>query len=425
MLPKWTFAAALGTGFVAYGYYRDRRQVQALTAPAPLIVATDLEPDDCFALLVLRLRGVTPKGILVGEGCSTAKVQRMRTLAPYLGWQSAHILQGMPSDTCLLEFEEPRDYLEDTVREPVCGTTSWARTLGAVLDDGFDCRELTVLEDLNPIRQPTLLFLKPPRELVHAEKTEPEEAKKLFARVRLVLYGSYNLRQVGYENVVGWLDPAKTPFQSVILYENHGSMDYDGAFKTLREDNMEPWGSFHGREARKVHSLGQYARRLRAFMQQWDAYILKDCDQTCAAIEETPGWQSDPVQQSRWSRNKSCADAVRPYAGRQIAAADPVLAAILDHRMFRTNLHPVQRASWTPGQPYLDIVDDANANASGGRVARYKGMVPDDIKWELYGAWTILFPEFELRENRKAELQAQAAKAAKAAKAAIAAHSSA
>ena len=116
--------------------------------PAPLVVATDLEPDDCLALLMLRLRGITPKAVMVGEGCAPLKVKRMQMLAPMLGWHNTRIVQGMSSATSALEYVE-----EGTCGDAAGCTTaggdaavctapvSWVAFLADLLDTGPDFRE--------------------------------------------------------------------------------------------------------------------------------------------------------------------------------------------------------------------------------------------------------------------------------------------
>ena len=413
----------LGFGAVCSNVLAARHQRKC--HPAPLVVATDLEPDDCLALLMLRMRGITPKAVMVGEGCAPLKVKRMQMLAPMLGWHNTRIVQGMSSTTSALEYVE-----EGTCGDAAGCTTaggdaavctapvSWVAFLADLLDTGPDFREEDstwegwLAHKLDPhiggargsepnlVREPTFLFLKPPRELVAAQEQDPAGAKALFGRARLVLYGSFNLRQVGYGSVVSWLDPATTPFRRVILHENHGCLYGDGSMKPLSRDTMVPWGKRYGRMPTPEHKqdpgLAEYVRRMRAFMVAWDNHVLRDCNDTCAEIEAREGWRDSPTLRASWHRNRSCADAIAPFLGQQIAAADPALAAMLDDYVFNLSLRAIEKASWTAGQPYmtLTVSDKSEWYAEApSKVVRYKELEEDDVLWELFAPWSLLFPE--------------------------------
>jgi hypothetical protein len=273
----------------------------------PTVVLTDLEPDDVQALGILARRWpiFDVRTVLVGEGNPTAKVAVARDLLAALQYKDVRVAPGCAS-TKLFPGEE---------------------VLKGNADDApYDAANalLAALEAAGPA--PVLVCLKPPREMQVALAEFPDRAVKVFGRTTLVMYGSFNLRALGYSHTLPLVQDATTPFQRVLLYETHACRGVP---------NLNP---------RTVPGLeGWFARWRPAFAallwqrcRVWDADILRDCIETCAS-EELEGRRGSPL----WARNDKCRAEVEAHAGRQFVPADGVLALMAFNPRFDAYCHPV------------------------------------------------------------------------------------
>jgi len=369
----------------------------ALASPppsTPLVVLTDLEPDDMLALKVLHSRKMRPSAIIVGEGCTRAKLARARLYAHQLGWRDTLIVQGVGSSKTFPDEGSDLDPLAVALVEgalpPIQRTDAEPKTETETEAVRWDVRLKAVLQHNvsggTGVQKPTILCLKPPRELVCAEAgAGPDGAAALFGPVRLVLYGSFNLREVSYGSVLHWLKPDTTPYNQVLWYENFGGMA--GKTTNLNPDTI-PEG-----DRSTPPSKGWFDECLRAVAASWDAFILKDCEDTCAAIEAAnPLWRDDPAAVASWDRNDTCATSVRKHAGRQIVAADPVLALVFDNPMFSQYSRAVENVVLPAGSPYPVVTfseeDDGNPRM---KVIQYKALPDARVLASLGPVWAEAF----------------------------------
>lgn len=147
-------------------------------------------------MLQLRLRGVQPSALIVGEGDVAKKVERAGVYLTLLGWEKGTVVvPGVGSHNVFdgdgddLALPGVRDVGAVEAVLPTDATT-WVSTLTTLVDR----RDM---KSSHRFPQPTLLYLKPPRELKLAESQDPAGAEALFGRVTLTLYGSWNLREGG------------------------------------------------------------------------------------------------------------------------------------------------------------------------------------------------------------------------------------
>lgn len=229
-----------GMGYIFKGVYM-RKQASFKALPAPLVVATDLDSSDMFALLVLKLRGIEPKALLVGVGvgdgdgdgddATESKRVRAMTCARLLGWARTEILACAPTKT---EF---------------------ATTLNRVLNGREDQCGFVLKDDSVPVRVPTLLYFKAPHELVLAL----QHHTALFANTRLVIpeHRATELRP--------WMTSSTCPFQQIVVLRKQ---DFNVFLGTLNSRTMTSTYDIQGPYVKERFQpdsdLGKYCSAVRA-----------------------------------------------------------------------------------------------------------------------------------------------------------------
>lgn len=256
-------------------------------------VATDLEPDDMLALAVLKARGFHIRYGIVGEGDPEAKSPRFAAYTEALGFpvRDSDILEGCPSDKQFPGEQVP------------------------AYPGPKPKHTFTFFESMVDAGVTHVMYLKPPRELMVMWTTNRPRAQALFSRIHLAIYGSFNLRTIGYV-ATAWITDPDTPFASVRLYQNvNGCLDRDGA--PVKNLNPITCPEFFARYSP--------TSQLAQVMSTWDKDVVDDCHKTCRELGD-PEQLKDAAAKARWHRNAECAAQVSAYFGRQFVAADPVLA---------------------------------------------------------------------------------------------------
>jgi hypothetical protein len=261
-----------------------------------ICVATDLEPDDVLALAVLHGRKFAIKAVLVGEGDPRAKSHRALEYLSALGVADAVVTAGAPSDK-LFPGEAP------SAADTAFDAPSAFRYFEGLVDSGIK----------------HVLYLKPPRELLAMWTADQARARTLFQHLHLGLYGSFNLRVLGYVKTAWMTSADECPFASVRLYQNVGGLADDFTGEAIKNLNPGTCPEFFGRAV---------DGHLKQVMHVWDSDVVKDCVDTCAGLGGIDG-PPNGMDDERWRRNRTCYDQVSANFGRQIVAADPVLAAVV------------------------------------------------------------------------------------------------
>jgi hypothetical protein len=336
---KMCGAAAGAAGVVALGAYaysrysRYSRHQQTKGTARPKLwmqVYTDMEPDDMLALGVLQLRGYTHTKVIAGEGNAFERQNRVtdlvhRCLGPYtkggIHWASSH--PGYDSGTLGPGEKRPTSDRYAETGELAKGSASlW-------LEDLRERQRLTgkgcsVYTDhaMNPV----IFCLKPPREILAMMEHHPERARELFAHTTLVMYGSHNLRVLGYDKSLPLVQEDRTPFKKVYLYETHPNPDVPN-LNPSTVPNMEAW----------FGHLPEFREALRDYQLKWDNHILQDC---LATMEEEVAARR--FDSERYMRNEKCLLDVKRNLGNQFVPADAVLALLLDNKKFEPYLQAVR-----------------------------------------------------------------------------------
>lgn len=163
----------------------------------------------------------------------------------------------------------------------------------------------------------------------------------------------------------------------------------DSATKTFRTDQKSLRDPKPPRPVpHSTSHLGMYCACVRAVTAKWDAQMLREWKQSRDAIEALPGWDADPRLKEDHARHEALIARVTPHAGRQVAAAEPVLVALLtmpNNRFCRatasvtipegTRYTKVKEAGYTPDP----------------KVGVFKGVSEIDVQLELYDALRAVF----------------------------------
>jgi hypothetical protein len=397
MLKKtmwWAGGVAGVAGVAAAAWLATRRSVNSAVAPSlprrKLVLLTDLEPDDLLAMRVLQERHIVPTAIVVGEGDRVeAQVARAKVYLTQLGWTDTRIMMGLPSTKtypAVTDIGLGHACAPDDSAVLTFDTAAPAASLLALLRAGPESE--FVYEDHGDCtghhHQPTtLLCLKPPREIMAALQEDPT----VFRSVRLCIYGSFNLREVGLPAVLPWLNPDTTPFSQVLWFENFQGMA--GGTRNLNPDTMAVSVAGESPVAQD-----DFAHSVAAYTRAWDAFILQDCHDTMADIERrNPHWKSDPKDAAAHARNLSCATDVSRFEGRQMVAADPVLALVLDNPDFEPYGRAVSSVTLPNGQSYPVVdVKDGPAPSTTTKVIKFTGLPDAKVLDGLSRAWRSVFP---------------------------------
>lgn len=388
--------ASLGALYVALRVWV--KQHMPKHGPAPLIVFTDLEPDDMVALRILQSRNIQPKAVVVGEGPDLElKARRMQVYAELLGWTKTIVVRGIASQK---EFPQEGDDVRQcpeaakasaVQRHPVVSWHGFNDIMHCCSSASFpDTRDVDIAwgwlgrvrhPEACAITSPTILCLKPPRELLATEALDPLAARAQFKTMRLVLYGSFNLRQVSMGATLHWLNPGTTPFREVIWYENykgtaHGTRTLSPASMAFAAGPDSP---------RPACPLPGFDECVRVTTRAWDEALLQDCKETCAAIEAAnpTGFRDDPS----WQRNHTCITQVEPYVGAQVVAADPVLALAVDNPQFAPFLRTVTSVTLDPVTQYPVITEGPGTS----KIKMYRNIDDDLLLREVAPVWKACF----------------------------------
>ncbi len=289
--------AVAGLGAAAYKYLAYRARVHS-----PCVVLTDCEPDDELACAVLRAREFECRGLVVGEGRVRDKLARAQQYVEQLAWKSpfgnnTDVLPGLASSKLF-----PGEVVATDV---------------AALDPPFDASKfLAALEAAGP--SPTLICLKPPREILAALEQQPERARAVFARTTLAAYGSFNFRALGYSRTIPLIQSETTPFRRVYYYESHGNMVPN--LNPVTAPNLKSWAT---------RQWASFADAMHVTCAAWDAHILEDCNLSCREEEVAALAHGHNQLSARWERNDKCRREVAANKGYQFVPADPVLALVL------------------------------------------------------------------------------------------------
>jgi hypothetical protein len=351
-----------------------------------VVLATDMKPEDMFAMLHLRMRGVKPSAILVGEGDVDLKVWRARRYAHLLRWTHTHVVAGMPSSspTCPEEGRDlgiPPVWYADTAAEAMTPDEfgSWTSTLTKLVDRA----------DAKPSKlfpSPTLMFFKPPRELKSALIEQPKEATALFNRVKLIVSGVSGLAEVGWDVSLPWLNPDTTPFHRVRVFENlkEVQFSYDPArfppdhhyTTNLTVANMaNPHGSAgppHRALPDEDSPLALFCVCIQDTADWWDVHTLSQ--------PSPSGWSTEDLKRAHKIA------LIQANAGRQFAFTSPAVAALVTKRESVSTVS----SAWLPGgAAFPEFVWGKFTNDP--KVGLYQHFDDDELKWELSDAFRAVF----------------------------------
>lgn len=196
-------------------------------------VLTDLEPDDLIAIAALPQAAF----YVVGESDPAVKWARMKRYVEllYSDPSQSKVIAGMPSDKI---YEADGQEFYDGLSMPSDPRSSLDGRPMNLLDSKDDGLALLegALRALRSCDKPTLIVLKPPRELIVLYQANPSAFKELVRPMHLLAYGGFNFRTLPSSSQDTLIDMF-TFFSSVTLYDRSVSterqLDLTGNTETL------------------------------------------------------------------------------------------------------------------------------------------------------------------------------------------------
>ena len=266
-----------------------------------LLCLTDLETDDLLALRMLapRCRSL-PFHVVVGEGDQDKATLASQILGQY-GFEDASVVRGVGSDRAY-----PADVLGAYGQAP--------RAAPIVAGLATDA----IRRVLGEAESPLLVVLKPPLELL--EMGQPGDAA-LLAKAGCVVYGSFNFRRVlevhpedGESRLQALLAGCKT----AVVAERGPAV---GSEATLHKGNTA-FGAFDPSLLEVMHAWNAISAR------NLSASVAKD---SAALVEAAAASDHGEMAKLcvRIARRAGVCRCIGEAAGQQIAAADPIVAALL------------------------------------------------------------------------------------------------
>lgn len=304
--------------------------------PAIDVLLTDMEPDDMLGIGVLVKRGIGIRMMVVGEGDPAHKRLRATEMVNTdLFTTVPKIMMGAASDVL-----GPGESKPDSLR--VSNTRVW-------------------LEALDSSVKPVLMCTKPPREIIYALTHFPELAYRVFSRTTLYMYGSFNLRTLGYASTLTLVNEDTTPFLCVYLYESHMAK----TIPNLNPDTMPDMPTWF------QHQPG-FRTLLFAYTKAWDTFIAQDCRESMARTQ---------VNSAAWARNAKCLQEVQQHAGEQFVPADAILAVLAFNARFEGNIEAVRVIH--DGDPTSYPVLAHSTPMFNRKVFAWRGLAAADIMTQL------------------------------------------
>eukprot|EP01048_Picozoa_sp_COSAG05_P020709 COSAG05_NODE_3594_length_1971_cov_17.520833_2_plen_345_part_00 len=271
-----------------------------------VLCLTDLETDDCLALLMLSTAcaGV-PFNVITGEGDQDKAKLASNLLGAY-GYSNARVVRGTGSARSYpVEVLSAYDSAGGTPA-PIEDTrpTDFARQV------------------LQAASSPLVIILKPPIELVADEALEAMP----LAKAACAVYGSFNFRRV-MEEYPGDGEPRLqrllSAFRSSLVIERGSAVGSDAIL-----DNANIASAF---AALKDSALGSVMAAWNAIAAgNLSASVAEDSAALVAAAAATPpDYTALEKLSMRIARRAGVCRCIGAANGQQIAAADPIVAALL------------------------------------------------------------------------------------------------
>jgi hypothetical protein len=283
---------------------------------------TDLEPDDVQAMYILHQRGYKFHTIVVGEGDTKIKVQRIHKYMQLLGQKDYTVIEGMASDK---KFKYDGKEFEGSSNDDDVD----------ILTDSLHYRDYykpQLVTYIKEVENPVMICLKPLRELIEVQ----DQCKDLFQSIRLFLYGSFNFRclykrygvKQACQNIVNLL----SCFKQVCIYESFLAI---GPINSINYKTMPKLYAAIKAYADHNEYLAVWKKLLLEF---WNEDLIESCKSTIDKISTST---MDSRTRTKLARSKKTLDDLTTYREFQTVLADNALCCILDHPKFLDRLKQV------------------------------------------------------------------------------------
>jgi hypothetical protein len=165
--------------------------------------------------------------------------------------------------------------------------------------------------------------------------------------------------------LVHGVEPPRTPFKKVYLYESHANPDVP---------NLNP-STVPGMADWFAHTA-PFQAALRDYQVQWDTHIVEDCKDSMQE-EVAAGREGSP----RFLRNQKCLMDVQRNLGKQFVPADGVLALLLANKDFEPYLKAV-RVQHDGNNAHYFTAEYRPVDADA-KVVAWVGLLGDKVVGEL------------------------------------------
>lgn len=290
---------------------------------------TDLETDDLWALLVLsRLHRIVPRVIVVGEGDSSIKAQRIQVYIEQLypqDYKTIQLIQGQDSHRKFgLDGLDIQGYQGHY--QVVAPADQYASCFKRFVQESIDCHAI-----------PTMILIKPIRELIQLPIDQ-------LGQVEAYMYGGFNLRTLLEEQ---WIRSDKlvqllNAFKRLFLYESHFAT---GSVSSICKQTMPLLYAQYKQMLQLNKNKKTFVQCLDRVMTTWNQHMLSRC------IDKQDAKSMQLVHN------------IQQGGDFQMVAADQALTCLLpiDDPQNSTLVKPVN-VSFDPASHYTTLTDCVNSS---------------------------------------------------------------
>lgn len=239
-------------------------------------VETDLEPDDVLALKVLQ-RKTHISNIVVGEGNSKIKVNRIKNYVKLLGLASCtRIIKGIGSKKPFPMDGREFDLLDQHDKHTNSNIKVFHHEQQYVKD---------IVEYINSNQTPTLIILKPFRELMKYWKQIPTE---LIEKTTIWIYGSFNFRTLMNDKT----NSTNTEQILNILHSFHRVYLYESFFATGENNDINKLNMPKVYETfSSLKHIDPFFNVFEQLMFNWNTHMLQSSWKTVKKCKENQEYQ--------------------------------------------------------------------------------------------------------------------------------------
>jgi len=322
-----------------------------------LFIETDLESDDLLAIYILLCRGYNIRHVVVGEGDSCIKYERMKVYWTHLHNEFPSQISSVPSILHGMSSSKPfsNDGFDiSSNNHDIHELRHRAMELKEIKhskSDDVKTNEyrLTLMSFIEHTNRPLIIALKPMRELFKVWKDIPSE---LLRKTTLVDYGSFNYRCLWGKDPKEKLSNSNLLLEMLSQFKKH--ILYESFLATGLQNSMNKENMSNVYDSLQILSkTSHFLQCLFRLISQWNSHLVKQCRDNISKydlIQEKLQWQIDAQDRSR-----RIITSIETSIDSQMVLADSALAALLDDENFQPSPTPVNISFDDKGGSYTKV----------------------------------------------------------------------